>query len=50
MELDQSKLGCIDRNNCSGDNINDEIRYLIGPILSKIKYQEKRFTLQTFIE
>lgn len=44
------RAGYIDRSNCCSENINDEIRYLIGPILSKIKYQEKRFTLQSFVE
>jgi hypothetical protein len=50
VELDQGKHGYIDRANCCGESINDEIRYLIGPVLSKIKYQDKRYTLQTFIE
>lgn len=44
------QAGYIDRANCCSENIHDEIRYLIGPILSKIKYQSKRLTPQTFVE
>ena len=48
--LDGKKVGYLDKTNCNICSLPEEIKYLLGGVISKVRYQTVRLTREEFVQ